>query len=528
MCSLVGPGATRPFLSLLLSPQLLVAAGQSLARFLSLLVPGLELADLLRLLAALQPARPDLAPLYYKLTSSPEEDSCTSTTVGGVADKEIKRSATAVSLLQLFLTLLLEVIHRQGGSKVTSYDLALLPRDASRSKKPDGPLPLGCHIAAPMVGVQAVKEVRLSAGYAHVLVNRSRGPPLAWGASGSGCTGLLPSNAAFHPPGPLTALTGIRVVQVACGRSHSLALTDCGVYSWGSNRFGQLGLGDSQRPLLALARTSTPTWIAFRDSNSPDGAGGVGMATAGLSDVIVKISAGQYHSLAVDAGGRLYSWGWGVHGQLGHQHTNVEDVYRPTVVGLLRRHRIVDAAGGFAHSIALTAKGTVYSFGLGLFGQIGGGTTTKATRPSRVQLPAPARLLATGYFHSLAVLDKGGIDGQQQQLYQWGAHPQVLRLEAQQRRKERLLLQKALESQKNTKEPHSLSNGSLPGYCNGGTGTHSVIREPLVTGNGGPEVPLDLSVTAPVDSLQPESLPAFVEPVSELHLSPQVSSPWIK
>ena len=525
MCSLVGPGATRPFLSLLLSPQLLVAAGPSLARFLSLLVPGLELADLLRLLAALQPARPDLAPLYYKLTSSPEEDSCTA--VGVAAVKGImtdKRSATAVSLLQLFLSLLLEVIHRQGGSKVTSYDLTLLPRDASRSKKPDGPPPLVCDRAAQVVGVQSVKEVRLSAGYAHVLVNRSRGPPLAWGASGSGCTGLLPSNAAFHPPGPLAALTGIRVVQVACGRSHSLALTDCGVYSWGSNRFGQLGLGDSQRPVLA--RTSTPTWIAFRDSNSPDGAGCSGIVTAGLSDVIVKISAGQYHSLAVDAGGRLYSWGWGVHGQLGHQHTNVEDVYRPTVVGLLRRHRIVDAAGGFAHSIALTAKGTVYSFGLGLFGQIGGGTTTKATRPSRVQLPAPARLIASGYFHSLAVLD-----GQQQQLYQWGAHPQVLRLEAQQRRKERLLLQKALESQKNTmsaKEPHSLSNGSLAGYCNGGTGTHSVITEPLVTGNGGPEVPLDLSVTAPVGSLQPESLPAFVEPVSELHLSPQVSSPWIK
>ena len=35
-----------------------------------------------------------------------------------------------------------------------------------------------------------------------------------------------------------------RVIQIACGQNHSLALTSDGdVFSWGSNRSGQLGTG---------------------------------------------------------------------------------------------------------------------------------------------------------------------------------------------------------------------------------------------------------------------------------------------
>lgn len=35
----------------------------------------------------------------------------------------------------------------------------------------------------------------------------------------------------------------VKVLAVSCGRQHTLALTDNGLYSWGSSRFGQLGLG---------------------------------------------------------------------------------------------------------------------------------------------------------------------------------------------------------------------------------------------------------------------------------------------
>jgi alpha-tubulin suppressor-like RCC1 family protein len=414
----VGRTDSAPFFfSLLLSPPLLAAMNPALARLLERLLPSLQLPDLYRLVAGLHPARPDLAPLYSSVYKSEDHG------VECKADKE-RSIASAAGLLHLFLVSLLEAVRREtaAASSEAAFQLALLPvGDSQRNSA----LSIGCDreeeertAVAPLRGSigasDSVKEVVLACGYAHVLVKRTRGPPLAWGANNAGCTGLPPTNAACHAPGPLRALTGLRVVQVACGRSHSLALTDSGVYSWGSNRYGQLGTG----PLLA--RTSTPTRIAVGG-----GGGGGGGSTTAADVIITKISAGQYHSLVVDAGGRLYSWGWGVHGQLGHPHTNVEDVDRPTVVGLLRRHRIVDAAGGFAHSLALSDSGEVFAFGLGLFGQIGGGTTAKAMWPCRVALPGPARLIATGYFHNLAVVAAAG-DGGGQLLFQWGAHPQVV------------------------------------------------------------------------------------------------------
>jgi alpha-tubulin suppressor-like RCC1 family protein len=36
-----------------------------------------------------------------------------------------------------------------------------------------------------------------------------------------------------------------------------------------------------------------------------------------LCDVtLVSVAAGSYHSAAVDDRGRLWTWGWGVHGQV--------------------------------------------------------------------------------------------------------------------------------------------------------------------------------------------------------------------
>ena len=35
----------------------------------------------------------------------------------------------------------------------------------------------------------------------------------------------------------------ISVLAVAAGKTHSMALTDCGLYVWGSSKYGQLGLG---------------------------------------------------------------------------------------------------------------------------------------------------------------------------------------------------------------------------------------------------------------------------------------------
>ena len=56
-------------------------------------------------------------------------------------------------------------------------------------------------------------------------------------------------------------------------------------------------------------------------------------------DHVVQISCGQYHCLALDRSGRVYAWGWGVHGQLGNGA--IEDVDRPRRVGRLGARIVV-------------------------------------------------------------------------------------------------------------------------------------------------------------------------------------------
>ena len=50
-----------------------------------------------------------------------------------------------------------------------------------------------------------------------------------------------------------------------------------------------------------------------------------------LADTVISaIAAGQYHSVALDEDGHVWTWGWGVHGQLGTR--DIEDVFEPARV----------------------------------------------------------------------------------------------------------------------------------------------------------------------------------------------------
>ena len=200
-------------------------------------------------------------------------------------------------------------------------------------------------------------------------------------------------------------------------------------------------------------------------------------------DSIVQISAGQFHSLALDCHGRVYAWGWGVHGQLGHGH--FDDVPNPQVVRRLSQKAIVQIAAGYAHSLCLTNQGEIWSFGLGMYGQLGSGITDKSLVPLRVVLSVPVRKISTGYFHCLALAEDGSV-------YQWGSHPQVLRLDAQQRKKELLMQKDKYDEQSPPPPPQSVQESTREG--SGAEGSES----------------------------SPLSLPAFIPPESEQHLTPQI------
>ena len=107
-------------------------------------------------------------------------------------------------------------------------------------------------------------------------------------------------------------------VEVASGWSFDLVRVGKRVYSAGSNKHGQLGVG-----------------VGVGDGDG-DGVGdGVGDGDDdgwGVVEMgeVEAVACGSEHGIAMDEGGRVWGWGWGEHGQVGTG--GVENVYSPCLV----------------------------------------------------------------------------------------------------------------------------------------------------------------------------------------------------
>ena len=80
------------------------------------------------------------------------------------------------------------------------------------------------------------------------------------------------------------------------------------------------------------------------------------------NESIIKISAGNNHSMAITELGELYTWGEGIYGQLGHGKNNNEQ-YPKKVEYFCNKFKIIDCKGGAAHTVALTEEGYLFGWG---------------------------------------------------------------------------------------------------------------------------------------------------------------------
>ena len=86
--------------------------------------------------------------------------------------------------------------------------------------------------------------------------------------------------------------------------------------------------------------------------------------------------------MALDAAGKLLSWGSGQNGKLGTG--NEENVAIPTYVAALEGVRIVHISAGCEQSAAIGEDGTLYSWGHGDGGRLGHGDNSQSMLPTRV------------------------------------------------------------------------------------------------------------------------------------------------
>jgi alpha-tubulin suppressor-like RCC1 family protein len=175
-------------------------------------------------------------------------------------------------------------------------------------------------------------------------------------------------------------------VMVSAGGYHSCAIVHGGeVECWGEDSSGQCGPGRAAN-LSAL----TPTPVS-------------------LPSAAVAVSAGWYHSCAIDSAGAVECWGDNSSGQLGDGHSNNPAQPSPVgVTGLSSGVTAVSAGGG--HTCAVAAGGALKCWGENQSGQLGDGTTLDSSTPvDVVGLSSGVVAVAAGVDFSCAITTGGAL-----------------------------------------------------------------------------------------------------------------------
>ena len=102
------------------------------------------------------------------------------------------------------------------------------------------------------------------------------------------------------------------------------------------------------------------------------------------------MSAGDNHTLAITADGSVWSWGRGGHGQLGHGDEQEQSL--PKKIEAFAGQRVVATSAGDDQSLAITADGAVFAWGEGERGCLGHGEDlSNQLLPKKVEAWAPGQ-----------------------------------------------------------------------------------------------------------------------------------------
>ncbi|MCT8157981.1 RCC1 domain-containing protein [Bifidobacterium polysaccharolyticum] len=268
-----------------------------------------------------------------------------------------------------------------------------------------------------------LKAIQVDAGGEHSLAVDKEGNVWAWGRNdygqlGNGTSSKYSSTPVrvCDPEHPTDASKGLVAIKVAAGGAHSLAIDKNGdTWAWGFNSYGQLGNGTSSG-----FNGANPVPGRVRDPNNPD--------DTSKSLKSVQISAGFEHSMAIDAQGNTWSWGWNYWGELG-QNTKTDRIFVPTQVYNPDNPSIAfkasQVSAGYDTSLAIDINGVAWSWGRNDYGQLGYTNYDSSTvhrQPAKVRNPASpnntdlslnSTLVSAGNWDSLAI----GKDGY---TYAWG------------------------------------------------------------------------------------------------------------
>lgn len=183
------------------------------------------------------------------------------------------------------------------------------------------------------------------------------------------------------------------VKKLFCAGGHTFVLTkDNDVFCWGSNDFGQLGLGTTKK-------IDTPQKL-----NLPvDG------------DQIKDIQGGLFFTMMLTITGEIYGWGHNSYGELGLGVRKSSTVIIPQKIDLSGVDKII--CGSF-HTMAIMSNEKVYVCGENTYGQLGLGDEKERKIFREATLPLNTQSIKCGHQNVFA------IDHDNSLIYCWGRNLQ--------------------------------------------------------------------------------------------------------
>lgn len=161
--------------------------------------------------------------------------------------------------------------------------------------------------------------------------------------------------------------------------------------SWGAGNYGALGFDDRDDVIQ-------PRRLDILDHK-------------GQHYKISQVCCGKFHSICLTTRRNIFTWGQGSHCRLGHGEANEEDQLAPKEIYTLSQRKPIFVAAGESHSAAITEKHNLFTWGNGGFGRLGHETDMKEGSPKLIEELKHESIVqvSCGAFHTIAVSNRGHV-----------------------------------------------------------------------------------------------------------------------
>jgi alpha-tubulin suppressor-like RCC1 family protein len=257
-----------------------------------------------------------------------------------------------------------------------------------------------------------------------------------WGSFSQGADGLGGGGIFTNNPVELVTAGGQPMASCDVGYNFSvIAGVDGAVYTYGSNRFGGLGIGRFLEKKLPVSIGALPpiAFVSMEPGKNPFQCGKWRALRYAFAETVSlpqhqlwhhgpalsgQDQVGGYY-VQIQQDGRIFSRMYNDRGQLGLGHFNSPAAgyvsglvnLRSLAVPWLADSSSTELRQG--HAVAALSDGSVRAWGANFYGQVGDGTTNNRSSPTVIPGLSNITQVAVGCHHSLALDDSGHV-------FSWG------------------------------------------------------------------------------------------------------------